>query len=100
MTIHETREEWACIEEWLQSDYPIAFGTQKFAIALMGEFLSGFYYWHLPDGSKELPEYNEWDEEATKDQRCVSMLMGPHNQGHWMDDTCDSTDLWAICEKI
>ena len=101
MTIHETWDEWACIERWLKKDHPTSSGTQRFAIGLMGDFLSDFYYWHFPNGSKILPEYTEWDADATGDERCVSMLMGAHHGGQWVDGDCDSNnDLWAICEKI
>ena len=99
MTIHETREEWACIEHWVENAYKPAY--QRFAISLRADFThSGQYKWTYPDGSTSFPDYEVWATAHPQDGDCVSMVVGTgtDHQGQWLDGECYEDKMWAICE--
>ena len=101
MTIHETREEWACIEHWVENAYKPSY--QRFAISMRADFTHGGQYeWTYPDGSTSFPDYDVWATAHPQDGACVSMVMGTgvDHQGQWTDGDCYEDKMWAICEKI
>ena len=101
LTVHETREEWACIEHWVENAYKPAF--QRFAISLRADFTHpGQYLWHYPDGSTAYPDYEEWANAHPQDGDCVSMTIGTgvDHEGQWVDGDCIGDTMWGICEKM
>merc|ERR1712038_223618 len=86
LTILETKEEWACIEHWVENAYNPAF--QRFAISLRADFTH--------------PDYEEWATSHPQDGDCVSMTIGSgvDHQGQWVDGDCINDVMWAICEKM
>ena len=100
MTIHESREEWACIEHWVENAYKPAY--QRFAVSLRADFTHpGQYLWTYPDGSTSFPDYEVWATAHPQDGDCVSMQIGSgvEHQGQWVDGDCYEDRVWAICEK-
>ena len=101
LTTLETREEWACIEHWVENAYKPVF--QRFAISMRADFTQpGQYLWEYPDGSTAYPEYDVWATDHPRDLDCVSMMIGSgvDHQGLWVDGDCYSDPMWAICEKM
>ena len=89
----ETREEWACIEHWVETAVTPA--SQKFAISLRTDFLHpDQYLWRYPDGTTVFPEYEKWATAHPQDGDCVSMT-----NGQWVDGDCFGDTMWAICER-
>lgn len=70
----ETREEWACIEHWIENAYKPSF--QRFAIRLRADFNHPGQY------------------------LCVSMMIGygVDHAGQWLDGECHGDKMWGICE--
>ena len=93
MTVLETREEWACIEHWVENAYKPDF--QRFAIGLRADFTHPGQY--LPS----LP-YEVWAPGHPQDKDCVAMVIGTgvDHQGQWVDVECYNDKMWAICEKM
>ena len=70
----ETREEWACIEHWVENAYKPSF--QRFAISLRADFNHPSQY------------------------LCVSMMIGDgvDHAGQWLDGECHGDTMLGICE--
>ena len=101
MSIHETRQEWACIEHWVENAYKPSF--QRFAISLRADFTHpGQYEWHYPDGNTSYPQYDVWAQAHPQDGDCVSMTIGTgvDHEGEWTDHECHADPVFAICEKM
>ena len=81
LTVLETREEWACIEHWVENAYEPSF--QRFAIS--GQILY---------------EYEGWATSHPQDGHCVSMMIGDgvDHAGQWLDVQCHGATMWGICE--
>ena len=95
----ETREEWACIEHWVENAYKPSF--QRFAISLRADFNQpGQYVWHNQDLTTSFPEYEVWATAHPQDGPCVSMMIGDgvDHAGQWLDGECHGDKMWGICE--
>ena len=95
----ETREEWACIEHWVENAYKPSF--QRFAISLRADFNQpGQYVWHNQDLTTSFPEYEVWAASHPQDGPCVSMMIGDgvDHAGQWLDGECHGNTMWGICE--
>merc|ERR1712061_895716 len=79
LTVLETREEWACIVDWLLAEYNPTSPVQRFAISRRAD----------------IPDYGQWAEGYPQGGNCVSLVMGNGvgPQGQWVDD-CGS--MWGF----
>ena len=101
MTVLETREEWACVEHWVEQAYQPS--NQRYAISLRSDFNHvGDYRWWYSDGTTTFPDYFMWASGHPRDDPCVSMEIGTgvDAQGAWLDGACiEDGNMFAICEK-
>ena len=101
LTALETREEFSCVEHFVEKAYQPAF--QRYAIALRSEFNHvGDYRWFYANGTESFPEFFEWADGHPRDDACVTMEIGSgiDHQGDWLDGECiGDENMFAICER-
>ena len=81
MTVLETREEWACIEHWVQMTNNLSY--QRFFI----------------DQSSDYSEcQNDWEHCAN--DGCAMVVGSEVEYQGQCEDLRDGFDYWGICEKM